>query len=313
MPAYMFDGAYDADMIDECKAAGGIAMSHYLTGTHAGTSAQPHAIRAKGMGAVENYERAAGELVGASRSDGQDIARRALGGVDPDCPRDGTIAVYFSVDVAVALRDITACDNGFAGINDILGSAFIPKTYAEGALIDHLVGKGLVQSKQWLSASSSYPGYNPDSGNVCMVQQVGTFVPKTDRNLITDPYAIGAWWPDNSPYVLGDDPMAGITLDEIADAVWHHKMQGQLTTDYQADQLITDIRAIIAAVRDNASSAANHAAAADTQTDGLAAQFAAQRAQIVADVTGLITTGGAPSAVAEAVADLLAQRLGGAA
>lgn len=40
-----------------------------------------------------------------------------------------------------------------------------------------------------------------------------------------------------------DMPLTDTDIDKIATAVWHHQMQGQLTTAYQADVLITDIRA----------------------------------------------------------------------
>lgn len=290
MPDYMFDGAFDKDKVDECKTAGAVAMSHYLTGQHAQTSAQPQDIRAAGMGAVLNYERAAGELVGASRAKGQEVARAALAGVDADCPRDGTVAIYFSVDVFVAGDRLSVCDEAFAGINDVVGDAFIVKTYGEGALIDHLVAKGLVEGKQWLSASSSFPGYNPHSNNVCLVQQVGAFVPGTDRNLITDTDAIGAWWPAGSVHNIGDDMSAAEVAainkhtDDALSAFW---------ATIGGDQKV-DLTRLGNAV---------HAG-----PDGLAGTLAAMAAKVAALTALVQAAGGLTAAQAQQIADTAAAK-----
>jgi hypothetical protein len=184
------------------------------------------------MGAVLTWEVAPAALVGASRRTGYSIGVEAINAVDPACPRDGSVAIYFAVDVEVSLDAIGTCDEAFRGLNDACAPAFKVKVYGEGALIDHLVGGGLVVGKQWLSASTSYPGYAPQDTDVCIVQQVGTDVPNTDRNLVTDPYAVDAWWPVGSPYGGDDMPLSEQDIaavaqavkdaigDELANAVW---------------------------------------------------------------------------------------------
>ena len=223
MTLSMYDGAYDATEIAAAKAAGAIAMSHYLVGPYASTSAQPAAIRADGLGAVMNWERDPTALIGASRAQGQAIAQEAIAAVDPGCPRGGTVGIYFSVDAIVALSGITSCDASFLGLNDVCRGKFKVKAYGEGALIDHLVQTGLVQGKQWLSASSSFPDYNPNDLNVCMTQQVGTDVPNTDKNIISDPHALDAWWPDNSPYGA-DMPLSQADADLVVATLLDHGM-----------------------------------------------------------------------------------------
>lgn len=209
MSLFMYDAAF-APNLAACKARGAVAMSHYLTGTYGGTSAQPRAIRAAGMGAVFNWERDPGALIGASREQGRNIAVEALAAIDPAAPR-GKIACYFSVDKDVLNSRLGSCDQGFLGIRDVLGTAVRPAVYGELGLIDHLVSSRILTGKHWLSMSEGFsaPGtYDPASPNVCLVQMhdikgnwIGTDVPGTDRNTVTDAHALGAWWPDNSPYI----------------------------------------------------------------------------------------------------------------
>ncbi len=263
-PLFAYDGAYSPDLAT-CKAHGAIAMMHYLTGRFAATSAQPHAIRAAGMGAVLNWEVAIDALVGVSRVRGQAIGRDALDAVDADCPRDGSVGIYFSVDTDVPENALGACDAGFAGVNDVVRPAGLQvKTYAEMGLLLHLVGRGLVQGKQWLLMSEGFspPGsYQPWSPHVCAVQMhdaagnwIGTDLLGTDRNTVTDPYALGAWWNPGSPYTQGDLPMtpaeqtalAKEIAAETADAVWAHNLAG--TSNHTAAYWETNINALEAQI-----------------------------------------------------------------
>lgn len=248
---YAYDAAYSPNLA-KVKAAGGIAINGYLTGTYALSTTQPAAARAAGLGYVPTYEQGAAELVGASRATGQAVGRRILAAfVAKGLPLDGTVAVYPSVDVSVPIdgtdRDADACNDAWRGMRDILVGKVSIRAYAEGAVIDALAAAGLVDGKCWLAAPTSWPGYSVTDSNVCMIQLVGTDVAGTDRNhIITDPHALGAWWPDGSIYAQEADPMAGYTLDEIADAVWSRRLHydpTDKTKTMQAGTLLSSARA----------------------------------------------------------------------
>lgn len=91
-----------------------------------------------------------------------------------------------------------------------------------------------------------------------------------------------------SDYGIGD-PVSTLDSEDlanIANAVWHQKMQGTLSAPYQADVLLTTIRDIIATVRDNSTSAMNHSIASDTRTQQiLTAVGALPSAQDIAQAT----------------------------
>lgn len=217
MNLYAYDAAY-APNLAAVKAAGGIAINGYLTGKYATTTTQPAAARKAGLGYIPTYEEDNSELVGVTRAAGQNVGRKILAAFGRlGLPLDRTVAVYPSVDVNVPGASATACNAGWLGIRDIIATRIDVRAYAEGAVIDALAAAGLVDGPCWLSAPSSWPGYKPDDANVCMVQQVGTDVPGTDRNhLITDPGALGAWWPDGSPY--GDDMLTAAQATQLANA-----------------------------------------------------------------------------------------------
>jgi hypothetical protein len=225
---YVFDAAYAPDLA-AVRRAGGIAVNGYLTGSYAGTTTQVAAAHAAGLGYVPTYEQGASELVNAPRTTGQAVGQRiAAAFAAHGIPQDGTVAVYPSVDVSVPFASPGACDNAWRGMRDVLGHAVSLRAYAEGAVIDHLAATGLVDGKSWLAAPTSWPGYRVDDGNVCMIQQVGTFVAGTDRNhLVTDPHSLGAYWPSGSPY--REDPLMSLTLEQIAAAVWDHPLRNPVT------------------------------------------------------------------------------------
>lgn len=197
---YCFDAAYAPDLA-KVKAAGGVAVNGYLTGRYESTTTQPAAARAAGLGWIATYEEAASELVGASRATGQAVGQKILAAFKRlSIPLDGTVAVYPSVDVYDGTP--TDCNTAWQGIRDVIAGKISVRVYAEGAVIDALHKGGLLDGPGWLSASTGYPGYNPGDPNVCMVQLTGQSpVSGTDADhLITDPHALGAWWPDGSPY-----------------------------------------------------------------------------------------------------------------
>lgn len=306
MASAMFDAAY-APKLADVKAAGGIAMSCYLTGQYAATSPQPNRLHAAGLGALGNYERGAGELVACGYARGVEIGREAATAyIGKGAPAGQKLAIYFSVDVNAAPSTFPAIGRAFDGIKAGLAGRFVPRVYGEGALIDYLLTSKRVAGPQWLSASSSFPGFNPISPHVGLVQKVGTPVAGTDLDVITcDPSELGIWWPAGSPY-LEVDPLAGYTLDQIAQAVvdklipnaydGHPSVGGILAA---IDEHVNDVEKLVKAV--NTATAAPggtlaRLAAVQAQVAALAADVAAIKAGNVTVaplvVSGTLTVGG---------------------
>jgi hypothetical protein len=249
---YVFDAAYRPDLA-AVKAAGGIAVNGYLTGVYSSSTTQPGQAIAAGLGFLPTYEEGASELVGATRAAGQAIGKRIAAAFQAKgLSDDGSVAVYPSVDVNVPGSSAGVCDEGWRGIRDVLGAGVSLRCYAEGAIIDHLVSASLVDGKCWLAAPTSWPGYRVDDANVCLVQQVGVYVAGTDRNhLVTDPHALGALWPANSPYggpmTITAADLAPDALDAIAGAVWS-KLLDHRSAQYRLEAINTATGQLAAAV-----------------------------------------------------------------
>lgn len=202
MTVYVYDAASAKDINAEV-AAGAIGVAVYLTGSFAVSAAWCATIHARGLAVFLNYEQAADELVYAGRAGGQGAGQRALSAaIALGAPANNTCAIAYSVDVNVPGSQFAQVGAAFDGINDVTHGKFQTHVYGEGALIDYLVATGRVTGKQWLSASSSFPGFNPASQNVALVQQVGSPVPNTDQNVVTD-INFGGWWPPGSPHSAG--------------------------------------------------------------------------------------------------------------
>lgn len=215
MTLYGFDAAYQPNLA-AVKAAGGIAVNGYLTGKYATTTSSPAHALAAGLGWWATYEEDPDELVYATRAVGQNVGRKILAAFRAlrddkgrPLPLDGTLAVYPSVDRSVL--DPTACDQAYPGVRDVLEGQVQVRYYGQGSIGDHLRRAGLLDGPFWLAAPTSWPGYNPADPNVCVVQEVGSSVPGTDRNhIITAPAALGAVWPAGSTYAQEDT----LTLEE---------------------------------------------------------------------------------------------------
>lgn len=243
MTDYLFDGADPTFDLDKAKAAGAIAISVYIVGNPGGMAhadaARVAAIRAKGMGVLPNWERAADFFstcsVAAAQGAGAEaqVAARSLG-----FPTDGTVQVPFSFDFDCPSSRFPEMGQKVDAIAAGLTTAFIPMVYAQIDLIDYLVSHGHLHGKQWLMGSTWGNAYHPDS-NVCIVQShdatgqlwLNDPVPSTDINTVTDPYALKAWWPDGSPY--GGGSMTQPQIDEIM--ARFDKIDNRLTALFQVD------------------------------------------------------------------------------
>lgn len=291
--------AYDAanaPALDLITAAGGAAVMGYLTGNYAASTFQAAPARDAGLGWGAVYEQAPGELVGATYTLGVDIGHRIAAALPPGFPTDGTAAVYVSVDVEVSEGQESRCFDGFRGIRSVLAPRVQVRCYGQGSLILALAVAGLTDGPGWLSASSSYPGFDPASPHVCLVQShdaagnwLASSVPGTDVNTITQPNVAGLWWPDGSPYAEVDmllDPNDP-TVKKLLDATYPGNNPA-----YMDNASIGSIFHALGVIQDPAHVASLPAIKAELDV-------------ILAKVAGIAPTSTDPAAIAAAVAGLL--------
>lgn len=322
MALYAFDGASNFDL-DLAKARGGIIATVYIVGTPGGfphaDRARVDAIRAKGLGASPNWERAANFFdtcsLAAAYSAGVEAADacRTLG-----FPPDGSISCSFSFDFDTSGPRLPEMAQKLKQVQAGLAGQYLPMAYAEQELIDYIVANKVIPGKHWLMMSTFGQPYNPTSPHVCMVQGhdvAGNWiqslaVPGTDINTVTDPYALNAWWPTGSPYATkGDAPMTPAEIQAIAHEVWNYQLRGDLpgtpptvTPPHSAGSWLANTNV---AVRDDATGVGVHAevtAAVTALTTLMKSQASnAQLSAAVAELKTAINTiqaGGGPAAIA---------------
>ncbi|SOD72710.1 hypothetical protein SAMN05892883_2061 [Jatrophihabitans sp. GAS493] len=197
-----YDAAYPP--LDAELASDALFVCAYLDGPHAYTKAKVAKIHAEGKGVLLNHERLPGQLLGGAAAGVQAAKDGMAAAVALGAPTDGTVAIHNSVDVSVpAAQGVTpqfkSVGSAFDSIKSIYAGKFLAGAYGEGALIDYLAATKRIQVKGWLSGSKSFPGYNRASPNVGMYQLVGTDIPGTDKNIVTDAESLGVWWPDGHP------------------------------------------------------------------------------------------------------------------
>jgi len=330
MTSYMFDGAFGEAEIDlVANTPGAVAVNHYLTGPYATSSFLPDAAHARGLACVLNYERAPGALVGATRADGQAIGQQALAAIEAGCPRNKSVAIYFSVDVDTGA---TTCDSGFQGVRDVVSGQFQVRCYAPQNVLEHLANSGLVDGRQWLAASTYGRAYNPGSSNVGMVQShdingnwINTPVPNTDINTLTTSLAgIAAWGTGVNVPILDATDLANIFAQDLAAIRQALTLSGDNMTIVQNGQADNDnafsimngrlvaIAAAVGAVQSSINSVSTAVAAVNAVVQNTSttvgklgadhatemsnqAQMLANQATILAIVSALPTSGWQPS------------------
>jgi hypothetical protein len=239
MALYAFDGASPSFDLAASKAAGGIVVSVYVVGNPGGMAhadaARVAAIRAAGMGALPNWERAAGYFDTCTVAEAKAAGVEALAACKSlGFPADGSIACAFSFDFDCPASRFAEMGAKVDAVTAGLTGAYLVMVYAQQDLIDYLVAHGHLHGKQWLMASTWGNPYHPSDANVCVVQGhdvngnwVNDPVVSTDINTVTDPHALRAWWPDNSPY--------GGTIMDAATAARFDKIDERLTALFATD------------------------------------------------------------------------------
>lgn len=210
MTLYAYDGA-SAFSLTDAKSHGAVIITGYIVGHPGGMDpinrARVNQIRALGMGFLPNWERGAGYLVTCTRADGVAAGKEALTALrELGVPDDGTVACAFSWDVNVHPSQYPHCGTVSDGIIEGLAGHYLFTAYGQGGLIDYFAQTGRLKSEGWLSASSSFPGYDAADPHVALVQRIGTPVPGTDQDIVTDAKNAHAWWPDHSPYTQATAP-----------------------------------------------------------------------------------------------------------
>lgn len=203
MPIYTYDAAHIP--LAAILAAKPVAMCAYTDGSFGYDRGTIQTLLQAGIGIWPNHENAQNELLGGHAA-GVAAAQKAMAAVAAwGCPNNGTVDIVYSVDESVPSTKFPTIRDAFDGINETHNGRFISKLYGEGALIDYLVGQGRVQVGDWLSASSSFPGYNVNDANVGVWQQVGSDIGNTDRDVITHIENINAWWLGARPLGSGSE------------------------------------------------------------------------------------------------------------
>lgn len=168
----------------------------YTDGIYAYSPALIASVLAAGKGVSANHENAQTELAGGGPA-GVAAASHAVAAVIAwGTPTDGSCAIAYSVDLSVPNTPVAfeVYAAAFRQIRVVHAGRYKTGFYGELALYKYLKALGLVDTKCWLSASSSFPGWDPNDPDVGLIQTVGTDIPGTDRDLITN-LDLGVWWP----------------------------------------------------------------------------------------------------------------------
>lgn len=291
-----YDAAYPPIAAELAKHP--IVVAAYTDGTHAYSTAQVAQLRTAQAAVLPNHENAANQLLGGEPA-GRKAATDAVAAVLAwGAPANNTMAICYSVDVELLTQaEIDAVAAAFDGINAVHAGRFKASVYGQGSLIDFLAAHGKTQAKGWLSASKSYPGFNPNSPNVGAVQLVGTDVPGTDKNTILDASGLWPWWPQG--HVPTGDTVSLTDSQIAADAELGAReygasaeAQGRILADLAKAGVPATLAAISAAVTNMGGrvAALQAATAAHAPATPLAVDPATLQAAVAAELPGALRT-----------------------
>ena len=306
MTLYSYDAAYPPTL-GQLAAGSPVAVACYLTAKFAVPSTWPAQIRGRGWVAVANYEEAADELVTCGRAGGQQVGARAMAAAERDGFPAGS-SIFYSVDVNVPASQFPQVGAAFDGINDVTRGHYCTHVYGEGALIDYLVRTGRVCVGNWLSASASFPGYNPQSPNVGMYQLAGASpVPNTDQNIITNLPALHAWGsPTDGALTMTDISAAdAATVVQAAKViVAEHETFDKLAWAELGDANNAGVRQLLAATLTRLQGLDAAVAAVKAELDTAAGRAASGQPVDLAPILAAV------NAIPDQTAHTLAQKLG---
>lgn len=254
MVLYAYDGASPFDLA-VAKANGAIAITGYIVGNPGGfnpiTKARVDTIRSMGMGFSPNWERAADAFLTYSVAQCQGAGAESLAACKALGVPDGT-RVSFSIDTQIPTNRFQEMADKLSAAQAGMQGHYRAFVYGQSQFIDWLFANPQVSSitgKHWLMMSTWNLPYHPASPGVCMVQEHnldGTWhsspVPNTDFNLVTDPYALGAWWPTGSPYAgKGGFLMA---LSDAQQLDMYNRIMGSVASGNAVPQIQTVVNRI---------------------------------------------------------------------
>lgn len=253
---YLID-TYGMPSDSELRMAGCVGASRYIahdSGKHV-TSAQVRHIHALGKTVSLNFEDSAGNAKGGTRQGRTDATftvdtARSLG-----APHG--VGLFFSVDYEAHTGQsaMGVILNYFRGVAPIARKAgYLVGAYGDKDVIAALLNAKLIDLG-WQTAAWSYGAR--DARAVLFQDR---FTQGYDVNEIEHPF-YGGWTPHGAQTNPTEDPLAGITTNDIANADWHALITNPLTgkavpayqyltsINTQAYQLLQANIALTAAVR----------------------------------------------------------------
>lgn len=312
---YAFDDADPTISATAMRQHGGIVAACYIVGFPGGYShvdkARVLALRAAGLAPLPNWERAADFFASATLTECRAAGAEALAAARQEgFPDDGSIDLPASFDYNIPPSKYATAAAELAAFNEGLAGHYRAIAYGPFGFLAYLAAHGQ-PGPHWLMAStfsttSQFTAAQVAAPFVGLVQShdaAGNWlkspIPGTDINTVTRPGALGAWWPDGSPYggtVSAQDVITALKSPE------GQQLLGQAVAQYRIPNHFKGtptIETLLAYVDERVLSTDSRTAAAVTDVAALATQLTNLQQQVAAIQTGGID----PVALAKAIAD----------
>jgi len=213
---YAFDAANPSIDIGAMVRHGAVVAPVYIVGSPGGfphvDRARVAALRKAGLAPLPNWERAADFFRNCTVEEAHAAGVEALNACrDLGFPDDGSIDVPFSFDYNISPSEYAAAAARLVAANVGLGGHYRAIAYGPIGFLTYLGAHGQ-PGPHWLMAStfrssSLFYASEVSSPHVALIQShdaagnwLNSPIPGTDINTVVNPHALGAWWPDGSPY-----------------------------------------------------------------------------------------------------------------